>query len=329
MPSGETSGTAYIYLIMSHDHIKQNTAALSVVSNATLVTGKLIIGLAINSISVISEAIHSGIDLIAAVVAFFAVRESAKPPDRKHPFGHGKAESLSGAFEGLLIFVAFAIILYEAVQKIAGQGVVDKVDWGLVVMGISAMMNIIVSRRLFKVARKTDSLALEADALHLSTDVFTSIGVFIGLLLIKFTGLHILDPLIAIGVAIVIGHAAYGIIKRALRDLMDEKLSDDEIDAIEAIMEEHRPHFIGFHDLRSRKSGNIREIDLHLVQCRYIDLANAHKVCDHLEEELRQKIPAAHVIIHVEPCENECDANRDKCRIDVEKFKSHITDLKE
>ncbi|SYZ72649.1 putative cation efflux protein [Candidatus Zixiibacteriota bacterium] len=310
---------------MSHDRAKQNTAALSVASNTTLVVGKLIVGLAIGSISVISEAIHSGIDLIAAIVAFFAVRESAKPPDREHPFGHGKAESLSGAFEGLLIFVAIVIILYEAAQKIIGRGVVEKVDLGLVVMGISAAMNFVVSRRLLRVAKETDSLALEADALHLSTDVFTSLGVFAGLLLIKLTGWHILDPLIAIGVAVVIGHAAFGILRRSVRDLMDEKLSDDETDIIVKILDEHRPHFVGFHDLRSRKSGNRREIDLHLVQCRFIDLENAHKICDHLEEELVKKIHHAHVTIHVEPCDDDCDGDPTHCQIDLNRFRSHLS----
>jgi cation diffusion facilitator family transporter len=292
---------------MNIDQKKKFTAGLSIASNTVLVIGKLIIGVSINSVSVISEAVHSGIDLMAAIVAFIAVRESCKPPDKQHPFGHGKAEGLSGAFEGLLIFVAIAIIVYKAVLKIIHGSEVERVDMGLIIMGVSALINIIVSRQLFKVAKKADSLALEADALHLSTDVFTSLGVFAGLLLLKLTGFHLLDPLIALGVAVVIGHAAFNIMRRSFRDLMDERLSDFELEKVEHVLEEHRPIFVGFHDLRSRKAGNQREIDLHLVQCRDINVGEAHKVCDHLEEEMKNKIPRVHVIIHVEPCDHECE----------------------
>jgi len=304
---------------------KRYVAGLSVASNTILVIGKFVIGFAIGSVSVISEAVHSGIDLIAAVVAFFAVRESSKPPDRAHPFGHGKAESISGAFEGLLIFLAIAIIVMEAVKKIIHGGEVESVRLGLVIMGISALLNAIVSRQLLKVSKKTESLALEADALHLSTDVLTSLGVFAGLLLIELTGLHMLDPIIALGVAIVIGHAAYGIIRRSLGELMDEGLSENELKIIEKIMEEHRPYFLDFHDLRSRRSGNQKEIDLHLVQCHLMNIQEAHDICDHLEEELKNKIPRAHIIIHVEPCEGDCPDDMSNCKFDPRAISSHIS----
>jgi cation diffusion facilitator family transporter len=286
--------------------------------------GKLVIGIAINSVSVISEAAHSGMDLVASVIAFFAVRESGKPPDSGHPFGHGKAEAVSGAFEGMLIFVAIVIILYESVRKLLLHSEVERVDWGLWVMGASVVVNVLVSWQLFRVARKTDSLALEADALHLSTDVFTSLGVFAGLLAIRLTGFHLLDPLIALAVAVVIGHAAYRIIRRSVRDLMDERLSEDDLGHIEEVLRSHYRQFIGFHDLRSRKTGSKREIDLHLLFCRHTHLEDAHAVTDHLEEELREKIPKAHVTIHMEPCEEDCDAAKGRCEIEEEKLEDHL-----
>jgi cation diffusion facilitator family transporter len=291
---------------------KKLAAGFSIASNTALVVGKLIVGLMINSVSVISEAVHSGIDLVASVVAFFAVRESGKPPDKEHQFGHGKAESLSGAFEGLLIFLAIAIIINEAIHKMVKGSEVGSLNLGLVIMGISALLNTLVSRQLFKISKKSESLALEADALHLSTDVLTSIGVFIGLLLIKFTGIHILDPIIALGVAIVIGRAAYDIMRRSFKDLMDERLSEAEHAAIEKVLHEHSSHFIDFHDLRSRKSGNIREIDLHLVQRRDIKLGDAHEVCDRIEAEISKIIPKAHITIHVEPFEAETGDEKNK-----------------
>jgi cation diffusion facilitator family transporter len=286
---------------------KKFTAGLSVASNTILVVGKLIIGIIIGSVSVISEAVHSGMDLVAAVIAYFAVREAGKPPDKLHPFGHGKAESISGAFEGLLIFIAIIIIAYQAIHKLIIGSEVVSLNLGLFIMAISAILNTIVSRQLFKVAKKSESLALEADALHLSTDILTSAGVFFGLLLIRITGFNILDPIIALCVAIVIGRAAYDIIKRSVKDLMDESISDVELSIIRDILNTHRSLFIDFHDLRSRKTGNIREIDLHLVQSKEISLDEAHKVCDHIEEELKAKIPRVHITIHVEPFEDDID----------------------
>jgi cation diffusion facilitator family transporter len=306
------------------DRSKKFAAGMSIASNTILVTGKLVVGILINSVSVISEAVHSGIDLMAAVVAFIAVRESSKPPDKRHPFGHGKAESLSGFFEGLLIFLAIIIIVYEAILKIVTGAEIGEPDWGLWIMGISAILNFIVSRQLFKVSKKSESLALEADALHLSTDVLTSMGVFVGLLLIKITDLHILDPLVALGVAIVIARAAYDIIKRSFNDLMDEGISEQELSGIERVLEDHSGSFIGFHDLRSRKVGTVREIDLHLVQSHDISLADAHKVCDHIEEEIIKAIPNAHVTIHVEPFEADSDISLEKCRHEQGNLLSHI-----
>ncbi len=310
---------------MTLEQRKKFTAGMSVASNAVLVLGKLVIGFWINSVSVISEAVHSGIDLVASIIALFAVREASKPADHQHPFGHGKAEAISGAFEGMLIFVAIVIILYEAIKKILHGAEVVRVDWGLLIMGVSAVMNTLVSWQLYRVAKKTDSLALEADAVHLSTDVFTSLGVFGGLLLIRITGLHILDPLIALGVAVVIGHAAYNIIKRSVKDLMDERVPEEELAVIESVLAEHTRHFVGFHDLRSRKSGSSREADLHLVLCRRTPLEEAHAVADHLEEELRKKIPKAHITTHMEPCDRDCLEYQNRCDIEREKLEAHLS----
>lgn len=294
-------------------------------SNTILVLGKLVIGFLINSVSVISEAVHSGIDLVASIIALVAVREASKPADHQHPFGHGKAEAISGAFEGMLIFVAIVIIVYEAVKKILYGAEVHRVDWGLVVMGASSLMNSLVSWQLYRVAKKADSLALEADAIHHSTDVFTSLGVFIGLVLIRITRLQILDPLVALGVAVVIGRAAYDIIKRSIRDLMDEHIPEEEVATVENVLNEHYRQFVGFHDLRSRKSGAHREIDLHLVLCRYTHLDEAHAVTDHLEEELKRKIPEAHITIHMEPCDRDCLQYQDRCEIEREKLEAHLS----
>lgn len=185
-------------------------------------------------------------------------------------------------------------------------------------------MNTIVSWQLFRTAKKTESLALEADALHLSTDVFTSLAVFAGLLLIRITGIHLLDPITALIVALVISKAAYGIVRKSIKDLMDENISPEELGEVKNILDSHYRHFVEFHDLRSRKSGDIREIDLHLVQCRKKTLDDAHAVCDHLENELQKKINKTHITIHVEPCDLDCEKNYNSCQLGKEPLASHV-----
>ncbi len=201
---------------MSQNKKKRRVAILSVASNSTLVVFKLVIGIHTGAVSILSEAIHSGVDLVASMIAFFAVRASGKPADERHTFGHGKFENLSAAIEGLLIFVAAGWIIYESIQKLIFPEPVDNLQWGVLVMGVSAITNLIISRKLFKVGRETDSAALMADGWHLRTDVWTSAGVAGGLAIYIIgrkafpeLNLHWIDPLIAMGVAGLIIRAAW------------------------------------------------------------------------------------------------------------------------
>jgi cation diffusion facilitator family transporter len=209
-------------------HRKRNVALVSVASNTVLVAAKAFIGLSTGSVSVLSEAAHSSVDLLAAVIAFFAVRTSARPADEDHPFGHGKWENVSGTVEALLIFVAAAWIVWEAVHKLLALRPLEAPGPGAALMLASAVINYFVSRLLFRVGRQTESPALEADAWHLRTDVWTSAGVMVGLGVI-WLGLHFrlqvnlswLDPVVAIGVALLIVRAAWLLTVRAGRDLLD------------------------------------------------------------------------------------------------------------
>jgi cation diffusion facilitator family transporter len=291
---------------------KTSIARLSVASNLTLVIMKLTVGIMIGSVSVISEAIHSGIDLIAAVIAYFSVRTSSKPPDREHAFGHGKLENLSGTIEALLIFVAAGLIIYEAYQKLLHGVVLEDVSLGIVVMLISALVNLYVSQRLMKTAKRTESIALEADAWHLRTDVLTSLGIFAGLVAIKLTGITILDPIFAILVALFILKAALELTIKSVKDLMDEKLPETEEKEICQIIEDHAQQYVGFHELRTRRSGSDRFIDLHLVVSKELSIEQAHGLADHIEKDIKVRFPRCSVITHIEPCEDgdECG----KCR---------------
>jgi cation diffusion facilitator family transporter len=288
--------------------IKQRAASLSVLSNIVLTGLKLGAALVTQSVSILSEALHSGLDLVAAMMAFFAVRRSRQAADADHQFGHGKFESISGMLEGALIMVAVALICWSAVRRIVtGQVHLTQPGLGIVVMAISAAANVFVSSYLFRVARKTDSLALEADAWHLRTDVWTSAGVFAGLAAIAIARLagyeeaaH-LDPLIAIGVAAVILRAAWGIMRRSWDHLVDRSLPPAEVERIEVLLREHYPEYAEYHRLRTRKAGAERYIELHLVVPGGRSVADAHALCDHLEADLTALFPHSEVMIHVEP----------------------------
>ena len=251
------------------DNLKEKTARLSVISNSGLVLMKFIVGFAIGSVSIISEAIHSSMDLIAAVIAFFSVRKSAEPPDAHHEFGHGKFEDISGLIEALLIFVAAILIIREALVKLIGEPSdllkPELLIFGIAVMGISAMVNWFVSHRLMKVAKQSESIALESDAWHLRTDVYTSLGVFFGLILIRLTGIPIFDPLFALGVAIVIMKSAYDLTRRSLSDLIDHSIPQSDEQRIKEIICDHASSYAGFHDLKTRRSGPEIFIEFHLV----------------------------------------------------------------
>ncbi len=283
---------------------KIHTARLSVFSNTFLVILKIIVGIASGSVSIISEAVHSAIDLMASFIAFFSVKVSDRPPDRNHPYGHGKVENVSGVVEGLLIIVAAVWIVYHSIYSILDNEPVQYLQWGIVVMGISAVVNLYVSRRLYKVAKETDSIALEADALHLKTDIYTSVGVAIGIGLIWLTDWHILDPIIAILVALIILAEAYKLIKTAIKPLLDISLEQDEINSITKIINKFVGNGIGYHHIRTRKSGPYKYVDFHLEVPDEMTVREAHNLCDRIEESIQRNINSIDINIHIEPNTN-------------------------
>ena len=292
---------------------KTSAAGLSVLSNTLLILLKVVAGLLSGSISIIAEAIHSGIDLVAAGIAFFSLRIAGRPADREHPFGHGKVENISGTIEAGLIFVAAGFIIYHAIDRIIAGAVIEYLSVGIAVMAVSVVVNVLVSRHLLRIARETDSIALEADARHLTTDVYTSLGVLAGLIVVRISGLNILDPIIAIGVALFILRTAYDVIRRAFPPLIDVRLPEDEEMLIASCIIEHYGEMVGFHELRTRKAGSERYIDLHLVMAKNASIEEAHRLCDHMEEDIKSKLFNASVTIHVEPCEMTCEECPTSC----------------
>lgn len=279
-------------------NLKKKTAKLSVISNSLLIILKLSVGIITNSVSIISEAIHSSIDLVAAIIAFFSVRISGTPADKEHPFGHGKIENVSGVIEAILIFIASGWIIFEAVKKIANPEEATSLGLGSLVMLISAGVNMYVSHRLYIVAHKTDSVALEADALHLRTDVLTSLGVAIGLFLIVITKVHILDPIIAIVVACFIIRESVVLLLKAFNPLLDTAISTEEIEKVERILAEMN---VSYHDLRTRGAGSQRFIEFHLDAPPGETIENVHRQCDEIEKRLDSEFMDVTVLIHPEP----------------------------
>lgn len=281
---------------------KTGAARVSVFSNTLLVMLKLVAGIFTGSVSIISETAHSAVDLLAALIAYVAVANSDKKPDKKHTYGHGKIENLSGAIEALLIILAAFWIVYEAVQKLTKPEIPEYLEYGIGVMLVSIIINYFVSKNLLQVARQTQSQALEADALHLQADIWTSVGVLLGLVAIKLTGLYWLDPLIAVIVALIIFKAGYNMTLKNVYELIDVALPEEEQQIIKNVLDKNSV-IKGYNHIHSRRSGSKRLIELYILLDGSLALKEAHLICDEVENELKTLFEPCKVTIHPEPFE--------------------------
>lgn len=286
---------------MKENRRKQRAASLSVASNSLLVIGKIIVGTVTGSVGILSEAVHSGMDLLAAGIAWWSVRKSTKPPDAQHTYGYGKVETFSAFIEALLIVGAALWILWEAIGKMIQPSPLEELSWGLWIMGISAAVNIVVSRHLFQVGKETDSEALIADAHHLSADIWSSLGVLIGLGVISVTGWHWIDPFIALLVGVWILRIGIKLSLQGYSGLIDLALPLEEEKIIHEIMEAD-PRIYTYHHLRSRKSGPFRLVDLHIHLDHDLSLTDAHEISHEIKAKIEKRIPKIDVVIHIEPC---------------------------
>ena len=280
---------------------KKFAAGLSITSNALIIATKIVAGMVSGSISIISEAIHSLSDFLASVLTFFAVTRSVEPDDKNHPFGNGKYEDMSGFIEGGLIIFAGFFIIYEAISKLI-KGYTLKADsmLGIYVMAFAVVANFLVSRYLFYVAKKSDSVSLLADAEHLSTDIFSSLGVLVGLVLIKITGIAAVDPIIALIVALIILKAGFSISKETLNNLLDGSLPAEDITKIEEILKKNSV-IKGYKNIKGRKSGQYKDVELTLLFNPDMKISCAHNVCDQIEKEIKSSLGQVNTIIHAEP----------------------------
>ncbi|KZZ84000.1 MULTISPECIES: cation diffusion facilitator family transporter [Bacillaceae] len=276
-------------------------AFLSVLSNSFIVILKIAVGIVTGSVAVLSEAIHSSLDLLASLIAFFSVRLSNRPADKEHPYGHGKVENISGTIETLLIFVAGIWIIYECVHKLLHPEPVHLPILGIGVMVLGAIINFAVSRVVGNVAKKTNSVAMKSNALHLLTDVYTSLGVAVSLLLVSLTDWYFLDPIIGIILAVYIMSEAYKLMKESFPPLLDARLSPADEQQIVEIVEAYSDRYIEFHNFRTRQAGPENYVDFHLVVSSEMDIATAHQLCDQIEADINEQFDKMEVLIHLEP----------------------------
>lgn len=294
---------------------KKFAATLSICSNIILTLLKIIFGILSGSLGIISEAIHSASDFFASILTFFSVTKSSKPADKDHPYGHGKYEDFAGFVEGILIIFAAVFIIFTASKKIIlGTPAEIESTSGIIVMSIAVIMNFAVSSYLFKIANESNSISLYADGQHLRTDVYSSIGVLVGLILIKFTGYTHLDPIIAILIAVFIYKTGYSISQKAISNLLDHSLPNSDIENIKKIIKNYSNIAkLKRNGIKARQVGPSKDIDLILQFPENTTICECHKVCDEIEKQIQSVYTNCSISIHPEPvcytkkCQNYCE----------------------
>jgi cation diffusion facilitator family transporter len=285
---------------------KENAAKVAIVSVSLLVVLKVVASILTGSISIRADLIHSVLDLIAAFITFLGVRISGRAADEQHPFGHGKTENITSIVVAGLIFAAAGSIAYTAVSRLITGATLELIGIGIYITAAAVAINILVSWYLLRVSRETDSPALAAEASHLFSDVLSSVAVLVGLIVVRITGLTILDPVVALLVAVFILKVGYDVLRKSFGELLDVKLPKAEEDEIISCITEHGEQIVGFHKLRTRKAGSQRFIDLHLIMPKNANVEETHLMCDHLEQDIENRLRYTSITIHVEPCRTEC-----------------------
>ncbi|MDO7864235.1 cation diffusion facilitator family transporter [Brochothrix thermosphacta] len=278
-----------------------NITLLSIISNLTMFILKLIVGFVTGSVAIISEAIHTSMDLFASILTYFSIQIARQPADKKHPYGHGKAENLSGTVETLLIYVAGIWIIIECIDKLRHPAEITLPFLGIGVMLFGALVNGIVGYLVKRSADKLGSVAMKSNALHLTTDVLTSLGVAVSLLLVHYTGMLWLDPVIGMLTALYIMYEATVLLKESFPPLMDSRLSTKEELLITDAIETYQSNYIEYHDFRTRRAGTEIYIDFHLIVAQEMSVGRAHELCDEIEYSLQQHFSQAEILIHIEP----------------------------
>lgn len=283
-----------------HERAKRRATTVSLAYNVLFTAGKLVAALLTGSMSLLSEALHSATDIVASALAYVGVRVASAPPDERHPYGHGKVETLTGFGEAILLFLMVLYLIGEGVHRLFVGSELESLEVGIGVMALSTVSSLFVGRYVLSVGKRTGSLALLSNGQHLMVDFWTSLGVLAALGMIQLTGWTAIDPLLAIGIALWLMRGAWRLATHAFHDLIDQSLPPEEIAQIDALVRSE-PDVISYHRLRTRRSGTMRYIDLHVVVPSDWSLQQAHAVADRLEKRIAQALAPAQVVIHVDP----------------------------
>ncbi len=279
---------------------KEGVGVLAIMVTGLLAVIKLVASFITGSMGLRADAVHSMVDMSGAVVGLVGMKIAARPPDKGHAFGHGKAENLAGTVIGLLIFGAAIFIAYEAIERMVSGASIQMVATGIYITIAAIVLNLSISWYGLKVAKASDSVALEATARDLFADSLSSIAVLLGLVLVAITGNHIFDSLIALLVSVVILRTAIITLVKSGGGLMDRRLPPEEEEVIKNILDDNSD-VVSFHRLRTRKSGSERYIDLNLILPKSYTVEKAHAICDQIEAKIKSRLPRSRVTIHIEP----------------------------
>ena len=276
-------------------------AALSIVAALVTIALKVLAWWLTDSVGLLSDAIEGTINIVGATVALAMISVAARPPDEDHVFGYTKAEYFSSGLEGTLILIAALAIGYAAVDRLITPRPLEHVGPGLVVSAGAALINYVVARRLYQAGHHYRSIALEADARHLMTDVWTSVGVIVGVAAVWLTSWERLDPLIALAVAANIVWSGYKLMQRSIFGLLDRALPADQLQALDRVLDRYRARGIEFHALRTRQAGARSFVTLHVLVPAEWTVAQGHNLAHEVELDIRAALPDAAVLTHVEP----------------------------
>lgn len=290
---------------------KIRAAAFSISGALCLAIIKLFVAVTSGSMAVMASAVDSLLDILMSGINFMAIRQAEQPPDQCHPFGHGKYETLATLFQALIISASGGWIIYESTLRLAHSNGLQNLDQGIGVLAFSAVASWFIARHLSKVAKQTDSTALEADSLHFRMDIYSNLGLLGGLVLIKWLKINWLDSALSILVASYILHEALQLIKRSLTDMLDHELPEDIQHQVHELIQTYEGPMTGYHGLRTRRAGSHKIMDFHLEVCKEMTVSEAHKLADNLEKRIEKNIPGADVNIHIEPCQEDCPVQED------------------
>lgn len=292
---------------------KIRAARISMATATGLTLLKLVTGFLTGSMAVLSSAIDSLLDIVMSVANFLAIRQAEQPPDPKHPFGHGKFETLATIVQALAIGLSGGWVCYESGRRLLTGITLGHLEGGMAVLAFSAVVSWQIGRFLVRTARETESTALKADSLHFTMDVYTNLALLVGLFAIRLFHIAWLDPVLSIVVALYIFYQAFGLFRFGLQDILDERLPETIREEIATILEQHRGKLLGYHRLRTRRAGSQKIIDFHLTLCKHLSVGEAHDIADHLEKHMKDRIGRADITIHVEPCPYPTCPGRNKC----------------